>query len=71
MSTGTCTAHSWNDGVEDDEGEPKMGVRVNQWLEKDNNLYDQPPGSTRMSQFRSRLRARGVQAADDNDDETW
>lgn len=68
MSTGTCTTHSWNDGAEEDEGEPKMGLRVNQRLEEDKDLYDQPRPSGRMSQFRSRLRGRMVRATDDNED---
>ena len=42
MSTGTCTLHSWNDGAEEDEAEPKMGLRVNQKLEQDPALYAQP-----------------------------
>jgi WD repeat-containing protein 23 len=41
MQNGTVTAHSWNDGAEDDEAEPKMGNRVNDQL-KDNPLYYQP-----------------------------
>ncbi|CAG8973298.1 hypothetical protein HYALB_00000060 [Hymenoscyphus albidus] len=32
-ATGTCTVHSWNDGAEEDEGEPRMGYSVNQRLE--------------------------------------
>lgn len=45
MSTGTCTVHSWNDGAEEDEAEPKMGLRVNQKLEVDPRLYarERPP----------------------------
>ncbi|KAF4630590.1 hypothetical protein G7Y89_g7547 [Cudoniella acicularis] len=42
MSTGTCTVHSWNDGAEDDEAEPKMGLRVNQKLEVDPAFYPSP-----------------------------
>lgn len=72
MSTGTCTTHSWNDGAEDDEGEPKMGVRVNHRLEEDKDLYDHSQQGGRISRFRSRLRAQMVRAADDdNDDEGW
>ncbi|RDW77419.1 hypothetical protein BP6252_05472 [Coleophoma cylindrospora] len=40
MSTGTCTVHSWNDGAKEDEAEPKMGLRVNQKLERDPNFYE-------------------------------
>ncbi|KAL8763863.1 MAG: hypothetical protein Q9184_000459 [Pyrenodesmia sp. 2 TL-2023] len=67
LSTGTCTTHSWNDGAEEDEGEPKMGLRVNQRLEEDKDLYDRPQQPGRISQFRSRLRGQLVRAADDDD----
>ena len=72
MSTGTCTIHSWNDGAEDDEAEPRMGTRVDQRLEYDKNLYDRSParnGRTGGSYLRSRLRSNRVAAADDEDDE--
>lgn len=62
MSTGTCTTHSWNDGAEEDEGEPKMGLRVNQRLEANHQLYGSGHRQTRM-------RSRRV-AADDDDDVT-
>jgi WD repeat-containing protein 23 len=39
MTSGTCTVHSWNDGGEKDEAEPKMGLRVNQKLDADPSLY--------------------------------
>lgn len=65
-STGTCTIHSWNDGASDDEGEPKMGQRVNQTLERDDALYGRQGNGP--NQFRSRLRSRRAAApADDND----
>lgn len=67
MHTGTCTTHSWNDGADDDEGEPRMGSRVNQLLEDDASLYDQSGGRT--SQFRSRLRSQRVQPLGDDDDD--
>lgn len=72
MSTGTCTIHSWHDGADDDDkNEPRMGVRVNQRLEEDEALYDNSRTGRRTSQFRSRLRGRGVRAADEDDDEGW
>jgi WD repeat-containing protein 23 len=43
MSTGTCTVHSWNDGAEEDEAEPRMGLRVSQKLEADPELYAVAP----------------------------
>ena len=75
MSTGTCSIHSWNDGNEDDEGEPKMGRRVNQRLEEDEDMYGDVSlsGRTRGSRLRSQLRSRGVAAAvvDNDDDDGW
>ncbi len=70
MSTGTCTTHSWNDGAEDDEGEPKMGLRVDQRLVPDRDLYDnlQVRAGQSLGQHRTRLRSRHVPAADDDDD---
>ncbi|CAI6335623.1 unnamed protein product [Periconia digitata] len=38
-SQGTCTVHTWNDGLEEDEGEPKIGRRVNALLQHDERLY--------------------------------
>ena len=63
MNTGTCSVHSWNDGAEEDEAEPKMGLRVNQKLEVDPDLY---PGQHRR---RYGLRHRHLGAYDDDDDE--
>lgn len=75
MSTGTCTTHSWNDGAEDDEGEPKMGLRVDQRLVPDEDLYDNLHSRDgRLSgQHRTRLRSRHVSAADGDGDgpTTW
>jgi WD repeat-containing protein 23 len=66
MSTGTTTIHSWNDGAEEDEAEPKMGLRVNQKLGADPSLYANPPGR-RVS---NRLRIlRALQAYMPDDDE--
>jgi WD repeat-containing protein 23 len=36
---GTCTVHTWNDGMEEDDAEPKMGRRVNAQLQHDERLY--------------------------------
>ena len=68
MSTGTCTTHSWNDGAEEDEGEPKMGLRVDQRLERDDDLYDNPGLNSGQSTGPwTRLRSRRVAADADND----
>lgn len=72
MSTGTCTTHSWNDGAEDDEGEPKMGLRVDQRLEMDDDLYDNPRSlrdGRLMSRYRTRLRSQRVAATNDDADD--
>ena len=74
MSTGTCSVHSWNDGLEDDEGEPTMGQSVDQRL-----VPDQPPRRTeaqtaaafsagRRSQ---RLWSQRVLASDNENDDIW
>ena len=60
MNKGTCTVHSWNDGAEDDEAEPKMGLRVNEKLEVDPEFYEsdtRPAASTRAARRRT-LRAQ-------------
>lgn len=38
--TGTCTVHAWNDGMESDEAEPKMGARVTASLKHSDRYYD-------------------------------
>jgi len=53
MSTGTCTMHIWNDGVEEDKADPKVGIRVNERLEHEENLYSAP---RQISQSRGRAR---------------
>lgn len=45
MENGTCSIHSWNDGAEEDEAEPKMGLRVNPKLEADREFYAEAPPS--------------------------
>lgn len=49
--------HSWNDGAEEDEAEPKMGLRVNPKLEIDPTLYaadDEPlPARRTLRGFRA------------------
>jgi len=61
MSSGSVTVHSWNDGAEDDEAEPKMGIRVNDKLSHDPSLYSLQPGSRYVTLGRrGGLRARAV-----------
>lgn len=59
MTTGTCTTHCWNDGAVNDEAEPKMGLRVNERLEYDEDLFENSRLSSRQrSQPRARFRNR-------------
>ncbi|OAL56614.1 WD40 repeat-like protein [Pyrenochaeta sp. DS3sAY3a] len=46
-SQGTCTVHSWNDGLSEDEAEPKIGRRVNAQLQHDERLYRSVEGRSR------------------------
>ncbi|KAH8710181.1 WD40-repeat-containing domain protein [Phaeosphaeriaceae sp. PMI808] len=46
-SQGTCTVHTWNDGLEEDEAEPKIGRRVNSQLQYDERLYRNTEGGWR------------------------
>lgn len=39
--------HTWNDGLDDDEGEPKLGRRVNAHLQHDERLYRSAPTGNR------------------------
>ncbi|KAL2065419.1 hypothetical protein VTL71DRAFT_3089 [Oculimacula yallundae] len=69
MHNGTCTVHSWNDGAEDDEAEPKMGLRVNQKLEVDPEFYDETPRPRLSNAARqARLRTMGLRFARQDDD---
>jgi len=66
MSCGSVTVHSWNDGAEDDEAEPKMGIRVDDKLSHDPSLYSLQPGSRYVNLGRrGGLRARAI----DDDEE--
>lgn len=62
-SEGACTVHTWNDGLEDDEAEPKMGRGVDHELRSyASPLDDFPPSRS----IRSRLRSSGVPARNTN-----
>jgi WD repeat-containing protein 23 len=39
--------HTWNDGVEEDEAEPRVGRRVNAQLQHDERLYRSPEARSR------------------------
>jgi WD repeat-containing protein 23 len=67
--TGTCTVHSWNDGAEEDEGEPKMGLRVGPQLEHDPLLYERRARSRPSSSARARVLRRMLQRMDEDEDD--
>ncbi|GAB7353573.1 hypothetical protein MBLNU459_g4000t2 [Dothideomycetes sp. NU459] len=65
---GTCTVHSWNDDMNSDEGEPKMGARLTAQLEHDERFYNANNNS--ISSFRrTRLRTRTGRTGPAEDDE--
>ena len=74
MSSGTCTIHSWNDGADDDEAEPRMGKRVDEKLRLEMRFYNKSPKNTRTGLGRREgLRSQRVPATnnDDDRDERW
>ncbi|KAG9688657.1 WD40 repeat-like protein, partial [Aureobasidium melanogenum] len=68
---GTCTVHTWNDGNDSDEGEPKMGARLNPQLEQDSRYYEGTTASTgrTTSSRRTRFMTRAQMARDDEEEE--
>ncbi|KAI9733329.1 MAG: hypothetical protein M1834_003413 [Cirrosporium novae-zelandiae] len=65
-ATGTCTLHSYNDGIDNDDSESKMGLRLNPRLQHDESLYD--PISLRRGILRSR---RVAITLDEEDEDEW
>ena len=65
---GTCTVHSWNDGNTSDEGEPKMGARLNPQLEQDSRYYENTATSGRNTSSR-RFVTRAQMARNDEEEE--
>ncbi|GAM87142.1 hypothetical protein ANO11243_051630 [Dothideomycetidae sp. 11243] len=49
-NSGTTTVHSWNDGADDDEADPPMGLRVTSELMHEPELRTGPYRRTRASQ---------------------
>ncbi|KAH0362541.1 WD40 repeat-like protein, partial [Aureobasidium melanogenum] len=68
---GTCTVHTWNDGNDSDEGEPKMGARLNPQLEQDSRYYEGTTASTgrTTSSRRTRFMTRAQMARNDEEEE--
>jgi WD repeat-containing protein 23 len=70
MTTGTCTIHSWNDGARDDWSDPDTGIRVNEQLKHDADLYENSRlRNARTSLFRTRLRSERLAARENDIDE--
>lgn len=55
MATGTVSVHSWNDGAEDDEGDPPMSTGYNAVLEPKKELNV-------GAESRSRVGGRGLRS---------
>lgn len=57
-----------NDGMEDDDAEPKMGLRVDERLRQNPRFYDGEAGTTRHSTARTRARSQRRAARADNNE---
>ena len=74
MSTGTCTVHSYNDGMSQDESGLSTGRRFNATLRPENydgNTATASRRTRRGGNLLSRLVRRGDDQDDDDDDEEW
>lgn len=63
MSAGTVSVHSWNDGAEEDEAEPKMGSAVTENLEPMPSGPHKPDRNLRMMR-----RLMNIYAPDSDED---
>ncbi|KAF3390476.1 hypothetical protein F1880_009161 [Penicillium rolfsii] len=72
LSSGTCTIHSWNDGANDDEGDPPMGRSYDHKLRplpEFNRYQENPPPSRVYRRTRRPLRSRPVARLDTDENE--
>lgn len=53
-AVGTCSVHSWNDGLDRDDGSPPMGMKYQAQLQPDN----EPPQERETSRWRRSARLR-------------
>ncbi|PQE13461.1 WD repeat domain-containing protein [Rutstroemia sp. NJR-2017a WRK4] len=67
LSMGTVTSHSWNDGAEDDEAEPKMGLRLSEKLEQNPRYYE----NHQSQQQRRSARLQGLRVPSPDNDEDF
>jgi WD repeat-containing protein 23 len=63
---GTCTTHTWNDGLEEDEG-PPMGARVNAKLQRDPRYYGEAAVRTTAPGMATRAQRRRYLEEDDDE----
>ncbi|KAJ5652225.1 hypothetical protein N7507_009651 [Penicillium longicatenatum] len=70
LSSGTCTVHSWNDGAENDEGEPPIGQSYDDKLRyvPEFNRYRENAPAPRS---RRPLRSRPVHRMPIDEDDAW
>lgn len=61
---GTCTAHTWNDGLDEDDADPPMGLRVDAKLNRMARAYGEEVPNPRRVREEGRFR----RAAFDDDD---
>ncbi|PNS19695.1 LEC14B protein [Sphaceloma murrayae] len=66
-NSGTTTVHAWNDGLNDDEGNPPMGVHVNAELEEEPRRARQAVSHLRTRAMNRRL---GLEADSGDDEDT-
>jgi hypothetical protein len=59
MATGTVTLHSWNDGAEDDEGDPPIGTNYNCRLD----VRDDYNAAAKRSTIRTRSGGHGLRSS--------
>ncbi|KAJ5116247.1 hypothetical protein N7456_000595 [Penicillium angulare] len=72
LASGTCTVHSWNDGADNDEGEPPIGKSYDdklRFVPSFNNYQENAPPVRSRRPLRSRPVPRLV--VDEYEDEPW
>ncbi|KAJ5548981.1 hypothetical protein N7513_006215 [Penicillium frequentans] len=70
LSSGTCTVHSWNDGADNDEGEPPIGQSYDDKL-RDVPEFNRYRENAPAPRSRRPLRSRPVHRVDEDDDDAW
>lgn len=68
MTEGTCSVHTWNDGLDEDEAEPAMGLRVDARLRPNRHLHEEATAHPRRQRHRLGGGFRRSYHGDDRDD---